>query len=278
MGFFSFVGSVISGACSIVSSAISTIGSAIGGALKGAVSLCKSLGNLASLKVLGPLVSIASGILGPLGPIVADLVIRKMIEVGLKLLLGTDKEKADEMGYRLEEADKHDDWKKSSDFDSFKEYYEYLKQQIPDEEIDREKLKKDKYYYESVAIDKMADETGKKYGIKVEPEFFIEIGRSAMEEKEVEAIIAAYKNVGYDRVALSDYFKGKLSPAENQKIRDALFVTLKNAYPQKSDADLRSRLSIMRRCSNDDKFMAEHSYDDALKDIHENGNDSEYLR
>lgn len=278
MGLFSFVGSVISGACSIVSSAISTIGSAIGSALKGAISLCKSLGNLASLKVLGPLVSIASGILGPLGPIVAELIIRKMIEVGLKLLLGTDKEKADEMGYRLEEADKHADWKKSSDFDSFKEYYEYLKQQIPDEEIDREKLKKDKYYYESVAIDKMADETGKKYGIKVEPEFFIEIGRSAMEEKEVEAIIAAYKSLGYDRVALSDYFKGKLSPAENQKIRDALFVTLKNAYPQKSDADLRSRLSIMRRCSNDDKFMAEHSYDDALKDIHEKGNDSEYLR
>ena len=54
MGLFSFVGSVISGACSIVSSAISTIGSAIGSALKGAVSLCKSLGNLASLKVLGP--------------------------------------------------------------------------------------------------------------------------------------------------------------------------------------------------------------------------------
>ena len=275
---FGFIGSLIGGAISLAGSALSAIGSAIGGALKGAVSLCKSLGNLASLKVLGPLVSIASGILGPLGPIVAELIIRKMIEVGLKLLLGTDKEKADEMGYRLEEADKHADWKKSSDFDSFKEYYEYLKQQIPDEEIDREKLKKDKYYYESVAIDKMADETGKKYGIKVEPEFFIEIGRSAMEEKEVEAIIAAYKSLGYDRVALSDYFKGKLSPAENQKIRDALFVTLKNAYPQKSDADLRSRLSIMRRCSNDDKFMAEHSYDDALKDIHEKGNDSEYLR
>lgn len=276
---FGFIGSIIGGAISLAGSALSAIGSAIGGALKGAVSLCKSLGNLASLKVLGPLVSIASGILGPvLGPIVADLVIRKIIEVALKLVLGTDKEKADEMGYRLEEADKHADWKKSSDFDSFKEYYEYLKQQIPDEEIDREKLKKDKYYYESVAIDKMADETGKKYGIKVEPEFFVEIGRSLMEEKEVEAIIAAYKSLGYDRVALSDYFKGKLSPAENQKIRDALLVTLKNAYPQKSDADLRSRLSIMRRCSNDDKFMAEHSYDAALKDIHEKGNDSQYLR
>ena len=278
MGFFSFVGSVISGACSIVSSAISTIGSAIGGALKGAVSLCKSLGNLASLKVLGPLVSIASGILGPLGPIVADLVIRKMIEVGLKLLLGTDKEKADEMGYRLEEADKHADWKKSSDFDSFKEYYEYLKQQIPDEEIDREKLKKDKYYYESVAIDKMADETGKKYGIKVEPEFFIEIGRSAMEEKEVEAIIAAYKSLGYDNVAISDYLKGTLSQEEYKKVREALIASLKSAYPLKSEADLIGRLDIMKICSKDDKFMAEHSYDDALKDIHENGNDSEYLR
>ena len=159
--------------------------------------------------------------------------------------------------------------------DYIRNIQDYPKQGILFRDITTLLQNKDAFKY---AIDKMADETGKKYGIKVEPEFFIEIGRSAMEEKEVEAIIAAYKSLGYDRVALSDYFKGKLSPAENQKIRDALFVTLKNAYPQKSDADLRSRLSIMRRCSNDDKFMAEHSYDDALKDIHEKGNDSEYLR
>lgn len=39
----------------------------------------------------------------------------------------------------------------------------------------------------------------------------MEIGRSAMEPKEAEAIIAAYKKLGYNNVAFSDYLMVNLA-------------------------------------------------------------------
>ena len=200
MGFFSFVGSVLSGAVSLAGSVISTVGSAIGSALSAAVSVCKTVAKTviakAAMNILGPLVTIACGVLGPvIGPIVAELIKRKIEEVLRNLLGGLEDERTDEMGYRLEEAENHDDWKKSDEFESFKEYYEYLKQQIPDEEIDQAKLTERKYFYEAIAINTLADEAVKKFNINIEPDFLMEIGRSAMEPKEAEAIIAAYKNM-----------------------------------------------------------------------------------
>ena len=138
------------------------------------------------------------------------------------LLGGLEDERTDEMGYRIEEAENHDDWKKSDEFESFNEYYEYLKQQIPDEEIDQAKLTERKYFYEAIAINTLADEAVKKFNINIEPDFLMEIGRSAMDTKEAEAIIAAYKNLGYNSVAFSDYLNGKLSPSEVKNVREEI--------------------------------------------------------
>ena len=181
------------------------------------------------------------------------------------------------MGYRLEEAENHDDWKKSDEFESFKEYYEYLKQQIPDEEIDQAKLTERKYFYEAIAINTLADEAVKKFNINIEPDFLMEIGRSAMEPKEAEAIIAAYKKLGYNNVAFSDYLNGKLSPSEVKNVREALLASLKEAYPEKNKTDLLSRLNTMKLCSKDE-YVAENIYSKALEDIYKNGKESEYLK
>ena len=282
MGFFSFVGSVLSGAVSLAGSVISTVGSAIGSALSAAVSVCKTVAKTviakAAMNILGPLVTIACGVLGPvIGPIVAELIKRKIEEVLRNLLGGLEDERTDEMGYRLEEAENHDDWKKSDEFESFKEYYEYLKQQIPDEEIDQAKLTERKYFYEAIAINTLADEAVKKFNINIEPDFLMEIGRSAMEPKEAEAIIAAYKKLGYNSVAFSDYLNGKLSPSEVKNVREALLASLKEAYPEKNKTDLLSRLNTMKLCSND-KYVAENIYSKALEDIYKNGKESEYLK
>lgn len=156
---------------------------------------------------------------------------------------------------------------KSDEFESFNEYYEYLKQQIPDEEIDQTKLSERKYFYEAIAINTLAEEVGKKYDIAIEPDFLMEIGRSAMDTKEAEAIIAAYKNLGYNSVAFSDYLNGKLSPSEVEKVRAALLASLKGVYPEKDDADFESRLAIMEICSTDDKYVAKNIYSKSLKAI-----------
>lgn len=272
-------GAVVDTCCEVVSGVASAFCSAIEAGFDLAVKLCKEALNKAVLGLLTPLVSIITGVLGPvLGPLVAKWVLEQIENVLVKMLFGDEKEKADKMGYRLEEAKEHSDWKQADDFESFEKFYEYLQEQIPDEKIDQEKLKEKKYYYEAIAVERMAEEIGKKYGVDMQPDFLVEIGRSAMEEKEVEAIIAAYKSLGYDNVAISDYLKGTLSQEEYKKVREALIASLKSAYPLKSEADLIGRLDIMKLCSKDDKFMAENSYGYALNDIIEKRENSIYLR
>ena len=277
-----WLGDLVGGVISLAGSVISTVGSAIGSALSAAVSVCKTVAKTviakAAMNILGPLVTIACGVLGPvIGPIVAELIKRKIEEVLRNLLGGLEDERTDEMGYRLEEAENHDDWKKSDEFESFNEYYEYLKQQIPDEEIDQAKLTERKYFYEAIAINTLADEAVKKFNINIEPDFLMEIGRSAMDTKEAEAIIAAYKNLGYNSVAFSDYLNGKLSPSEVKNVREALLASLKEAYPEKNKTDLLSRLNTMKLCSKDE-YVAENIYSKALEDIYKNGKASEYLK
>lgn len=272
MGLIDFVCDVVGGVAEFVGGAISTVASAIGSAFSAAVSVCKTVAKTviaaAAMNILGPLVTIACGVLGPvLGPVVAELIKRKIEEVLRNLLGGLEDERTDEMGYRIEEAENHDDWKKSDEFESFNEYYEYLKQQIPDEEIDQAKLSERKYFYEAIAINTLAEEVGKKYDIAIEPDFLMEIGRSAMDTKEAEAIIAAYKNLGYNSVAFSDYLNGKLSPSEVEKVRAALLASLKGVYPEKDGADFESRLAIMEICSTDDKYVAKNIYSKSLKAI-----------
>lgn len=283
LGLVSAVCSFASSFVGAVSSAVCGFGHAIGSALSTALGMCKSiagtvLGKLAS-GLLNPLNALAIGVLGPvLGPIVAKFIVAKIIEVATKMVTGMDNEKADEIGYRMEEAAKHPDWRQPESFESMKEYYDYLKAQIPDEAIDRDKLKEGKYYYEAIAVDAMAKEIGKTRGIQTPMEFFMEIGRSAMDVKEVEAIIAAYKSLGYDSVSLSDYLRGNLSAEETKNIRNALLKSLKQYYPEKSDADLANRLLCMKNCSKDDEFMAKESYKEALDDIKEHDIKSEYLK
>ena len=123
----------------------------------------------------------------------------------------------------------------------------------------------------------LADEAVKKFNINIEPDFLMEIGRSAMEPKEAEAIIAAYKKLGYNNVAFSDYLNGKLSPSEVKNVREALLSSLKEAYPEKNKTDLLSRLNTMKLCSKDE-YVAENIYSKALEDIYKNGKASEYLK
>lgn len=278
----SFVGDCIKSVGGALSSGIKAVGSALGGAFKTAVSLVKSLGNTTlgklAMAVLKPLNALAIA-LGPvLGPIVAELIVRAVINILLKKLTEVKDEKVDEIGYRVAEAEKHEEWKKPQDFQSFKEYYEYLKQQIPDEKIDRQVLEENRYYYESVGISTLADEVGKKEGIETPVDFFIAAARSRMDETEVQAIIDAYKKLGLKSVDVHKYFLGKLDSAERGTIEAALMESLKVHHPNKTEDELENRLYIMERCSKSNVFMADEMYSNELKDINEHGEKSKYLK
>ncbi len=283
MGFFSSIGSAIGSAISSVGSAIGRIASGIASAVTGAIS---TIGNLASKAISGFLGSIAgkafgllkglsgimTGPLGPiLGPIIVDLLVKLVVKVISKIAEENEvvekNEKPEEIGYRLEEADKHEDWKKRDDFKSFKEYYAYLKEQIPAEEIDTLQLQKNIGMYSVLGMQAEVSALEEKFGLRIPKTTLIEIGRTAMEVKEVQAFIRAFDELGYKNLNISEYLKGTLPAGELERITAALLDSLKFYFPEKSELDLLTRLNEMRKVSNsDDKVLASVYKDDLQKE------------
>ena len=278
MGFFSaiggfissvgsFVGSAISGVCSVAVGAVKAVGSALSTLASGAVGLFKSIATKAA-NFVGLVAKLPLGPLGPiLGPILEKVIIyfvTKAIEkLAKKLGIIGNEDKAEEVGYRVEEAQSHDDWKKQEDFKSFEEYYAYLKEQIPDDKIDRRKLEENRDRYSILGTMELTSGIEERMEIKLPEDFLFEIGRSRMEQNEILAIVEAFKSLDSNTVYVSDYFKGKLSRDENIKIEDALLVALRKYYPDRDDDYFYERLGVMRMASRDDTKLAD-VYSDKL--------------
>ena len=277
MGFWGSVGSFFSG----VGSGIRSFCSGVASALTGAIS---TVGNLASkaistffsgvagkavgfLKVVN---GIMTGPLGPiLGPIVIDLLVKAIVKIVSKIAEENEvvekNERPEEIGYRLEEADKHEEWKRRDEFKSFKEYYAYLKEQIPAEEIDAGRLKENFGAYAVLGMQAEVNALEEKLNIRIPKTSLIEIGRSAMEIKEVQAFIRAFDELGYKNLSISEYLKGTLPAGELERITAALLDSLKFYFPERTERDLLTRLNEMRKASNDDKVLVS-IYKDELQE------------
>ena len=269
MGIFSFFSGVISGICSAACSVVKSVGSALVSFASKAIGIVGSL----ATKAAGFIGMVATLPLGPLGPIAGAILQQLVIHLASKAIeylakkLGIieDRDKVEEVGYRVEEAQEHDDWKRQEDFKSFEEYYAYLKEQIPDDKIDRKKLAANRTEYTVLGMMELTNGLENRMEIKMPEEFLFEIGRSRMEPNEILAIVDAFKFLGSDTVYISDYLKGKLTREENIKIEDALLVSLRKYYPDKDDDYFYERLGVMRMASRDDMKLAE-VYEDKLTD------------
>ena len=274
MGFFSSVCGAISSACSAACSVARSVVGGVGRALSSFAS--RAVGIVAGIasKAASFVGLVATLPLGPLGPVVGAIIqqlvihaVTKTVEyLAKKLGIIGERDKVEEVGYRVEEAQEHDDWKRQEDFKSFEEYYAYLKEQIPDDKIDRAKLAANRERYLILGAMELTSGLEQQLEIKLPEEFLFEIGRSRMEPNEILAIVDAFKFLGSDTVYISDYFKGKLSRDETIKIEDALIVALRKHYPNKSDDDLFERLGVMRMASRNDEKLADVYADKLTKE------------
>ena len=271
MDILSSLGNVISSTVSTVASGISRGLSALGGALSSfASSAVGIIGKIAAkaASFVGLLSTLPLGPLGPiLGPIIGQIIL-KVVAKGIECLakkLGIikDKYEVEEVGYRIEEAQQHEEWKKQEDFNTFEEYYEYLKMQIPDEKIDYAKIKENRNRYMVIGTMELTKGVEEIKGIQLPEDFLFEIGRSRMETDEIRAIIDAFKEIGYASVMVSDYFKGKLSRDESKRVEGALLANMKKYYPGKDDDTLYERLGVMRMASRNDSKL-EDIYSDKI--------------
>ena len=275
MGFLS---SIISGVSSVLGVVASGIGSALGGVGRALAELSgKAVG------ILGQLASKASAFVelltglqkGPLGPVIGPIMeqlVFKVVIKGIEYLakkMGIIEEdgKAEEVGYRVEEAEEHEDWMRQENFPSFEEYYAYLKKQIPDTEIDYAKLKENRDRYMALGTMELTKGLEERIGIALPEEFLFEIGRSRMEGAEIQAVAEAYKTLGYDSVHFSSYLQGRLEREESRQIEEALLSSMKKYYPNKDEDMLHERLGMMRAASRDDTVLAD-VYQDKLTKEH----------
>ena len=210
MGLFSFIGSIGSsigaGIAKIASSIAPAVTSFAKTAFKAATSLFTSLGDAGGF--IGKIASVAGNLFsgvsrivaGPLGPIVGQVVtnliiaaVSKVVEwLSRKVEVVDPEDTVEEVGYRVEEASQHDDWKKREEFDSFAEYHIYLKNKIPTSAIDRNKIESNRLAYIGLGLTVLNEGLGEKFGVNIPIEFLIEIGRAKLTGEEMNSLIKEF--------------------------------------------------------------------------------------
>ena len=275
MGIWDSICSGISSLASAALDGIKSIGSAAAGFAKSA---CTAFGQLLGGKAAA-LIGLVSGLVsGPLGGILGSVIGQLVIHTAIKTFetlaksQGVIKEddKTEELGYRIAEANlpenKH--WKEKADFPSLAEYYAYLKEQIPDDKIDHDKLRRNRDRYVVCGMEAETEGIAETLHIALPQTFLFEAGKSRMAPEEIRAFADAFRTLGYDSIEALDYFKGRIAPGEAKRITEAIIGALKTYCKDKTEAQLYARLGQMQAIARDDNKLKD-VYEKELKEIHE---------
>ena len=252
--------------CSAVGSVCSAIGSAVSGLASIASSCLGSVMGMAGAIGKGILGGLAAAV-GGLGPIVGSILaglamkfVGKIIAVLAKMLGLTEKEeKPEEVGYRLKEAQEHEDWKKREDFDTLEEYNEYLKNQIP--EINREKLNKNFFECHALGTGFLYHEISTSTGMELPPEFALLIGKNKISAEEVKLILDIFKKDGLKGKDIIEYFQKKWSIAATEDMREKLLDAYAEIQPDTPREELAARLDSISVSTSPVVFLKRYQKD-----------------
>lgn len=202
---------------------------------------------------------------GPLGPVMGEIVGQLVIyaatnafaHVAKKLKLINEDDRAEEIGYRLEEANRHDDWHRREDFSTFGEYYGYLRQQIPDESIDRLRLQNDNLYYTALGGNAIRQGVAEYYNLNIPVDMLVDIGRCRLDGETLKEILDRFSTENYDLNEFRDYLQGMLKGEAKTKIERALTASFKNVYPDWSEEKVCAKLVELKTAARDDNFIVQ---------------------
>lgn len=286
MGLFSFIGGLASGIAKIASSIAPAVTSFAKTAFKAATSVFTKLVDAGGF--IGKVASVAKNffggagsiVAGPLGPIVGQVVtnliiatVSKVVEwVSQKTKVVDPEDTVEEVGYRVEEAAKHDDWQKREEFDSFAAYHGYLKGKIPTADIDHDKIESHRLTYMGLGLTALNEGLETKFGLRIPVEFLIEVGRGKLSGAEVNSLLEEFSAKGYDLSLFRSYLQGQLDNNTARLIETMVFEALKKVYPEKTDADLNVQIAAMKDASRDDVKMLKN-YETEVEAVTKGTND-----
>lgn len=280
MGFFSAIGRAFSGAISslgrIATGVVKAAAGAIGGVMRSAVGALASLGAKVG-GVLGGVLTKGAGVLGtfgtilsgPLGTFLAPILVQVLIHFAGKLIESIAKkdgtldpeDNIEDVGYRMEEAAEHPEWKKMEEFENLHDYHAYLKEQIPAADIDQQKMRQNRFRYTCTGIAAVRDEWAKRLGIGIPDSFIFDFSRAKLTEVEISLIIDVFKSLGASSVQFHDFLTGKMTQEELKTIQDGILQAYLKAYPDKSAVDAVARINEWKQAATDDGAAVQNHYE-----------------
>lgn len=220
MGFWGAIGSFISGVCSAISSAVSSLGSSLSEFATKIVELAGPL-----LETVGKIASMVAKFLG----------VTEELENPL------------ELGLRAEMSDK-----KPEDFDSYKDYINYIKNEV---KIDEEKLKNasdiDKAKYSAIGSGILIKGIEDKKDMDIGADVFVALAKIGMETLDklggargIDAILDTFKDGKLSEFA--KYVSGDLNSVKDKiMVSDKLTETFKNLNPEMDIKDIQKEVMDM---------------------------------
>ena len=220
MGFWSAIGSFVGSVCSAISSAVSSLGSSLSTFATKIVELAGPL-----LETVGKIASLVAKFLG----------VTEELENPL------------ELGLRAEMSDK-----KPEDFDSYKDYINYIKNEV---KIDEEKLKNasdiDKAKYSAIGSGILIKGIEDKKDMDIGADVFVALAKIGMETLDkmggargVDAILDTFKDGKLSEFA--KYVSGDLNSVKDKiMVSDKLTETFKNLNPEMDIKDIQKEVMDM---------------------------------
>lgn len=220
MGFWSAIGSFVGSVCSAISSAVSSLGSSLSTFATKIVELAGPL-----LETVGKIASLVAKFLG----------VTEELENPL------------ELGLRAEMSDK-----KPEDFDSYKDYINYIKNEV---KIDEEKLKNasdiDKAKYSAIGSGILIKGIEDKKDMDIGADVFVALAKIGMETLDkmggargIDAILDTFKDGKLSEFA--KYVSGDLNSVKDKiMVSDKLTETFKNLNPEMDIKDIQKEVMDM---------------------------------
>ena len=217
MGFWSGLSSFVSKAVSVVTS----VAKSIGKALVEKATEYLNLGIDALQKVVGVVETIAKA-LGIIKP----------------------EDDSEDLGDRAMRADK-----KIEDFDSTRDYINYLKQEIRAKtKDDLEKLSpQERLARKALGTSILSKAIEEEFDTSIPTEFWEKATKAGLGSKEIQEILQKFKDVGIEPAQFVKYLKKELNIKDEDKMEDTLIDTYKNLEPNASEKEIEEKVLGMQR-------------------------------
>ena len=237
-------------------------------------------------------------VFGPLSPIIASIIVDVATQVLVSILTPVGEqemsiEEAEEYGALIEESQNHSNWSSTTEFESARAYYEYLKAKANEDGVvitPAAKLSVESIKRRTVAMGDLWDRVENKEEIKLTPEFLAFAGLRLFTSDQMKALIMASKELGFDTVKFMELKDNKLTKEESVKFNESIVTALQNIKASKgenlSEDDAYTILVDMKKTLHNeklvdslknqlesyadlgDKLFNEKQLDDELKDNH----------